>query len=774
MYLQGNYVLLYPYDDVKNIECKTYLNCEMEKYFGKWYKVYTCFEGSSKTTYTLSDISNDTGITKDEIFDWVFDEKWISFGTGDTVVAKDEEINGRYEKAKDTELVVIEPVNDAQMKCQIASGQYAGEFCIVATADFIRKDKKIKEEEQDMDNIESFTQHQKDMYEISKEEISYLTKECIEKYDYCQIYDVSYDAVEKAVKESLKNKAWLWNAFSKHPNYIGHGRIAFDADYERTVNKRVVDDFAIYLYDVMRREIPKEIKVSNFSYQEVVNYFEALKDKKSLMERYHNVIIDGRTHDEILEDLRRFRDILMRYKDTPSKEMYRNGEYIRVSQEDIDKTNALTELIGKQIFGNYDACITKEQADIINTFNPDIRANGGQKKSRLINKIAKLYGINFDENEITRRKYADFADAINPFVIKRHTVLSINPADYLTMSWGTNWTSCHTIDKENIHGYEGHAAGYRGCYSSGTHSYMLDGSSFIYYTVNGKREVEDYGKELKESRQMFHIGEDKLIQGRLYPYDQTDCDCYAEPEEYTQIRVIVQRIISELFDIPNYWTNRKGTSACGESCYNHGTHYRDMTHYDNCNVSILRNSKNETNIHIGHNPICPCCGREHDYEDTVTCGSCTNNEHECYECGSYGDEDNMHEIDGEWYCEECCFWCNYHEEWETGDAYYVEDYGDVCEYAIDHGDFFHCDNCDCYFYDSGDTIETHDGSIFCCEDCAERADYVYSDAEDDWYYCEEVTYCDNCGQYVLNENYDSEREMCNECVEENEEEREAV
>lgn len=764
MYEVGYHVLLKSFEESKRINCSTYLNPDMEDFFSNWFRIKEVRivnrTGVEEPEFCLEYLYKNDFSTS--ISAWVFNKKWILFGTGDEVYLKPEK-NEQYMKAKDAKLKIIGSVDSAHgVKCKIIEGQYAGETTIVYSSDIC----KTKEtEEKKMENENSFAMHQQDLFDMSIEETDYLTKECIEKYDYCKIYDPSYDAVKKAVDVSAKNKAWLWKAFSQHPNYAGHGRIIFDADYERTVDKIKVDRFQNIFTELLKEKLLEDANISVFSYNEASRILDILNDKLSIMNRYANVTINGKTFREIEEDARRFASLVRLYNDTTTFVDHRT-----VTNESYENYKKIIRGITSEIFYDYNATITKEQADNLNKINPDIRANGGQKKSRLVNKIAKLYGIDFDSPEL-RATYAEFADAINPFIVKRHTVLSINPADFLTMSWGTNWTSCHTIDKENYHGYTGHAASYRGCYSSGTQSYMLDGSSFIYYTVNGKKEVEDYGKELKESRQMFHIGEDKLIQGRLYPYDQTDCDNYAEPEEYTQIRVIVQRIVAELFNIPNYWTNKKGTEACHEVSRQTGTHYHDITHYGNCNVSILRGSENTNKIHIGHNPICPNCGREHDYEDWVTCSNCQGSgERECCNCGYETYEDDMICINGNWYCTDCCFYCEYHEEYEPGDDYvYVNNYGNICEYALDSGDFYYCEECNEYYYDVYNAIEV-DGRYYCCSECAENAGYNYVDSEDEWYSSEETSYCEVCGQYVLNENYNDEAGMCNNCATENEEE----
>ena len=763
MYKVGDHVLLKSFEESNSITCSTYLNPDMEEFFGSWFKIDEIRKvnrtGDEETEFRLDFLYEKDFNSRVSV--WSFNEKWILFGTGDEVSLKPEK-NEQYIKAKDAKLEVIGAVDSAQgVKCKIIEGKYTGETTIVYSPDLCGVQ---EEEEKKMENENSFVMHQQDLFDMPVEETDYLTKECIEKYDYCDIYDPKYDAVKDAVNVSTRNKAWLWKAFSQHPNYAGHGRIIFDADYERSVDKIKVDRFSNLFIELLKKNILEDANISVFSYEEAQRIVDSLNYKLDIMSRYDSVVINGKTKKEIEEDIARFAKIIRSYHDNTA---IVNSRTVTIESQNTYKN--IVRAINNNIFVDYNATITKEQAEELNNVNPDIRANGGQKKSRLVNKIAKLYGIDFDSAEL-RSMYAEFADAINPFVVKRHTVLSVNPADFLTMSWGTNWTSCHTIDKENVHGYEGHAASYRGCYSSGTHSYMLDGSSFIYYTVNGKKEVEDYGKELKESRQMFHIGEDKLIQGRLYPYDQTDCDYYAEPEEYTQIRVIVQRIISELFGIPNYWTNKKGTEACSTYSSQTGTHYYDITHYDNCNVSIIRGSENTKRIKIGHNPICPNCGREHDYEDWVLCGSCQNDgERECCECGSWYNIEDMMCIDGEWYCPDCYFYCEYHEEYETGDYIYVEDYGNVCEDAISNGDFYFCDSCNEYFYYGGDAIEIN-GKYYCCSGCAEDAGYNYVESEDGWYSSDETSYCSECDQYVLNENYNEELDMCNNCARTNEEE----
>ena len=369
---------------------------------------------------------------------------------------------------------------------------------------------------------------------------------------------------------------------------------------------------------------------------------------------------------------------------------------------------------------------------------PDIHAHKGQKMSRVVNKLLTYVGYNKlpDYN----REFAKYADALNPLQITRHTVLSVNPLDYLTMSFGNSWASCHTIDKENKRDMPN---SYEGMYSSGTVSYMLDAPSMVFYTVDASYNGNDFWNEPKINRQMFHWGEEKLIQGRLYPQDND-----GNNSAYTPYREIVQSIMSELFGFPNLWTVGKGTSASGGYVCSEGTHYRDYDNYDNCTLSRIKGSTNEECITVGHDPICIKCGKEHDKQDNI---SCCGNEYVCTHCGCVIEyEGDVVWINDEPYCEDCTY---------------------------------RCDRCDTY-YVVGDSTETRDCWNVCpeclsedytyCEECGEyvRNDYArYVDGED-IYVCDSCfddgfRQCDGCGEFYRANNMieRAERMLCHNCAE---------
>ena len=292
-----------------------------------------------------------------------------------------------------------------------------------------------------------------------------------------------------------------------------------------------------------------------------------------------------------------------------------------------------------------DKTISECTADILADIIPEVRVAPGQKTSRAINKICHYLG--YDKHPDYNREYAKFADALSPMIIKRHTLLSINPLDYLTMSFGNSWASCHTIDKKNIRNMPD---SYSGTYSAGTISYMLDGSSMVFYTVHSDYVGTEYWAQPKINRQMFHWGEDKLVQGRLYP-QSNDGDGSA----YAPYRQIVQEIMSIIFDFPNLWTVKSGTGESYRYIISRGTHYRDYNSYDSCTTSRVAQSRNEKKFIVGAEPICIECGSIHMESENINHCVEIGKEYICSVCGRHINEREMvaDMATGVIYCDDC-------------------------------------------------------------------------------------------------------------------------
>lgn len=579
-----------------------------------------------------------------------------------------------------------------------------------------------------------------------KEEISELLLE----YGY----HPTNHGIDAILDEWEKNKGGLIMAMQNHPNYNGKFQIAFDSDFSRETNDDVIHSFIQKAKDAVK--MPKPVKLGAFTWKEANEYRSRVVEKY----RYYTYLKElGEPMQDKVEEFylekKRWEEIYRQFSkmsDEGKIEWDYNNGFIKSEIELFRSIKVAFDKLYYYCENTLDEEITEE----LNYCCPELRAHKGRKTSKVVNKLCKLCGI--DKETWYNQEFAKFSDAINPLKVKRHTVLSAHPVDYFTMSFGNSWASCQTIDKNNRRGMPDN---YSGCYSAGTMSYMLDGTSLVFYTVDSEYDGDKLELQDKINRNMFHVGNNIVVQGRVYPQG-TD----GKRNVYKDFREIVQKIIADCYDVPNLWRNVKGTYECGEMIYSYGRHYRDYTNFSDCNVSYLKGAPSYQQINVGHYAICPSCGEEHDEEETIECGDCYN-PHYCAYCGCV--EDDMHYIDGSWYCEDHCFYCRYHEEWEAGDSYYVERYGDVCDYAINHSDSFnYCENCGAYYY-YDDGVYTADGSYFCSNECAEHAGYVYVEDREDWYYHDETVECEECGCIVHTDNYNFELNRCNDCIEADEE-----
>lgn len=273
----------------------------------------------------------------------------------------------------------------------------------------------------------------------------------------------------------------------------------------------------------------------------------------------------------------------------------------------------------------------------------DTRIVKGQKTSRSVRKVCECLGLTklYDFEQ----QYALYADAINANTFDRKFIISLNPYDFFTMSFGNSWSSCQTIDKRNIRNSPN---SYEGMRSSGTMSYMLDETSFVTYVIN-KDVTSDYEKEDKIQRQMFHYKNGLLLQGRLYPQNN---DSGAE-NIYKQYRQLVQETITGLLGVSNDWEVAKGSDECEYYTKSYGTHYRDYIEYNCCYICKLNGTYNERDrLVIGHNPICIECGYEHNNQEWITC--CDNGRYtRCEHCGRHIRTSNAIEYNGNYYCGDC-------------------------------------------------------------------------------------------------------------------------
>ena len=503
--------------------------------------------------------------------------------------------------------------------------------------------------------------------------------------DLLEEYDYSYTAkaLNKIIDVWATKKGTLIEAFKKHPNYVeGKFMIAYTIDIERIIDKAEIARFGSWLNDIM---------------------------------------------------------YLMR--DGLPEEVDQRRRADGVSCLPWDMFNILNKLDDDEFATRV---LSEHAAEVIDNACPNIRAKKGEKTSRVINRFCKYLG--YDKHPDYNRQYAKYADALSPMIIKRHTVLSINPMDYLTMSFGNSWASCHTIDKENKRDMEN---SYEGMYSSGTMSYMLDGSSMVCYVVDASYDGNDYYTQDKINRQMFHWGQDKLVQGRLYPQSNDYNGTAYEP-----YRKMVQEIMSVIFDFPNLWKVKKGTAAANEYIITKGTHYADYVHFSDCTLSTIQGKENNECFEVGAIPICVECGYTHTTQGNINC--CMGEYRRCEHCGNIiRDEDDERWVGDYCYCSDCTTWCEDCDEYHlNADCTEVRPDYYVCEDCLNEY-WTRCDECDDWVRRSETTYIEGEG-IDVCEDCLE----------------DKFEQCVVCNDYYrridMHETEDGDY-VCHDCYEETEE-----
>ncbi len=244
--------------------------------------------------------------------------------------------------------------------------------------------------------------------------------------------------------------------------------------------------------------------------------------------------------------------------------------------------------------------------------NSNIKLAKGMKTSRAFNRVCDTYGIS--KSPHYNKLFARYADMVSGLTRNLDFVISVNPYDYLTMSFGNSWSSCHTIDKNNLRRLP---TGYSGGYCGGTLSYMLDKSSIITYVIDKNEDPREGGKIY---RNMFHYGNNTLIQSRIYPQGNDGAT-----DLYTKFREFMHAEFNALFETEDEpWTVKKGKDWCQENTTSYGVHYRDYIYVRDCNVSYLANKERQRRrVEIGSTGICPYCGQPITSSSSLSHSSCS-------------------------------------------------------------------------------------------------------------------------------------------------------
>ena len=544
-------------------------------------------------------------------------------------------------------------------------------------------------------------------------------------------YGYSYSAVKSIcdISEDAKTRGGILPLLRRHPKWNEEKRmIMFDADYTRNINMQAVNDFANWI----KREI---IADAEKTYGYFSGEYDHVKEKAWRLADFM-YSCDGQflnpTWDERIEDINSLNE---NYK-------IRNNMKFCKAVLKICREEGWNKLGGEYIsyagiygFTDYTDYATKEIYVIPHNEDEARKVNeyAGKQVVDFSNDdyIGKTYIVKAKMCKWFDKKYAELCDETNPLKITRHTVISLNPLDFMLMSNGTSWDSCHDI----------HGSG--GCYSAGTVSYLMDENSFIFYTVHPEYNGDNIELQPKVQRQVFSFKNGTLFQSRLYPQEND----YGAEHTYKEIREIVQKIIADCLEVPNLWAApcrdictintyiTRGYDACNYPDWESGN-----SGSNHCVLSRLQTEEGYTSMVLGVEPLCIECGEYHcDTESINCCGNGRYRRCEC--CGERHYYDDIHwcEDVGEYRCDNCCNYCEDCDEYVAGETYevhYRSRYGStytryVCESCLEN--YAYCDECGDYWH-IDDIYYIDDETI--CPNCFDDV----------------TAPCSKCGEVHLKEN----------------------
>ena len=401
-------------------------------------------------------------------------------------------------------------------------------------------------------------------------------------------HDNTETGVCTVLNEYFTNKEPLIKMIVNSSHYTGNLRIVLTKEFDRCTNVDDVKRFCDYF-------------LSNLEAQD--SLIKSVDDSgKSFTD--HLKIGVSRMH---VSDLRND-DIIARLNaNATSLDQFDSyGRFI----PSIHRYQQLSNAISK-FRGITSGTVSSDLCSILNETVPEVKCAQGMKTSRAFNRICDFFGLT--QLPKYNKLFAEYSDMVSDLKRTLDYVISVNPHDYLTMSFGKNWASCHTIDTRNERNMP---SSYHGAYCAGTLSYLMDRSSIITYVVDHNADVQTCGKIY---RNMFHYENNVLIQARIYPQGNDGAT-----DLYFTFRTYMQEEMTEMLGLEsNSWVVRKGTTECEDHTTSTGNHYRDYRNFPDCNVCYPKErAQSIGRVSIGHDGICVKCGREMDYSDRLNHRSC--------------------------------------------------------------------------------------------------------------------------------------------------------
>lgn len=256
----------------------------------------------------------------------------------------------------------------------------------------------------------------------------------------------------------------------------------------------------------------------------------------------------------------------------------------------------------------------------------------GQKATRYIRSVMLDAGIQVEAPEY-RRAFQLMCDAFSESETPFDLYLSVHPSDYLTMSRGNSWSSCHLLAD--------------GCYRRGTFSYMTDNSTIVTYVLprddDASKPVFNRGKHYRRVV-MLSPNDQVIMQCRIYPSSEN-------PTFLNDYSTAVNNAIAEfMVESGHTVTTPDGipkpfTSYCTYFGRNNTGHYPDYSYESNTQFFVLTDGlyrASDDIRSIGGIVYCLDCGSpdaSHRDPESLWCSSCSG-DHWSHDDEYYYDDDD--------------------------------------------------------------------------------------------------------------------------------------
>lgn len=311
-------------------------------------------------------------------------------------------------------------------------------------------------------------------------------------------------------------------SLKRRPYFYKNGELSFDTiDKENDENEEDklstdwMDDNLKYNYECFKNLIRTYYPnaVEDYIRKEFDLWYDA---KKNLMDVFRKHPNWNEKEKCIVCDLQISRATDLRSVASAANELFsKMTSYNVFNIESARSYLRIQDLLASYCSYRYDECVMVLdritdgiKSSLIRASMSDDGISTGMKASRLINAVMKKFNLTDVPNYNKEFAICSDAMAVKPLTVKY--VVSLNICDFVTMSHGNSWSSCHSFRNH-------------GGWHAGSLSYANDNVTVITYGLDKGFDKDVYYNQDKIFRQLFMINKDRTeyIQSRMYPASNT-------------------------------------------------------------------------------------------------------------------------------------------------------------------------------------------------------------------------------------------------------------